>query len=161
MSSNEFKGLSNLELMYLYARLLEELRKRGVTGSFNGPVADYAEKLVAESMGLTLAGRSNTGFDAVDERSGTRYEIKSRRVSAHNRSTQLGALRNLDQDPFDYLIGVIFDANFNILYAAKIPIEIVRELSTYVPHTNSYKLMLRRSLLEHPGVEDVTSSVSA
>jgi hypothetical protein len=40
--------LSTRELLSLFARILEELRRRKVVRSSNNPVADYTEWLVAK-----------------------------------------------------------------------------------------------------------------
>ncbi|WP_311957757.1 hypothetical protein [Halomonas garicola] len=121
--------LTDDQLLRLYASVLRVLKNRGVTRSTNNPVADYAEKLVAEGLNLDLVTKSNAGFDALDSASGARYEVKARRLTPENGSTQLSAIRNLDSAPFDFLVGVIFNEDFSLAYAAMLPLRAVEELA--------------------------------
>src|SRR3982751_1460271 len=50
-------------LFVLFARVMDELRRRGLVRSSNNPVADYAEHLAAAALDLTLAGKSDFGYD--------------------------------------------------------------------------------------------------
>lgn len=103
-------------LLRLYTKILDELRHRGVTRSTNNPAADYTEHLVSTKLGLTLAGSSVSGFDALDA-NGRRYQIKGRRLTRQNKSTELSAIRNLPDHPFDFLIAVIYRQDFTVDYA--------------------------------------------
>lgn len=143
-------------LLKLFAGVLDELRRREVVRSANNPVGDYTEHLVAERLGLTLGGNSSAGYDAVDA-AGHRYQIKGRRVTTKNGSTQLSALRNLAGCPFDSLIAVIYHSDFTVAYAAKIPHDVVVELARYRAHTNSHCLMMPRRILADPRVTDLTA----
>ena len=46
------KQKSSIELMNMYAEILAELNSRKVVRTYNNPVGDYAEWLVAEKLGL-------------------------------------------------------------------------------------------------------------
>jgi len=144
-------GLSDLGLLRAYADVLEELRERDIVRSNNNPVADVAERLFCSMYGWEQMPRSNRGFDAQDA-DGTRYEVKARRITTHNASRQLGALRGLDERPFDYLAGVIFNRNFRVVCAALVPIEYVMANSAYVGRTNSWKFILRDEVYDGEGV---------
>ena len=50
----EIKDKSSIELMNMYAEILAELNSRNVVRTYNSPVGDYAEWLVAEKLGLIL-----------------------------------------------------------------------------------------------------------
>ncbi len=145
------KRLDEKSLLSLYGDLMEELRKRGVIRSSNNPVADYAEYIVASKLGLKLQTGSNKGFDAKDKK-GLRYQIKSRRVTAHNKSLQLGVIRNLKDKPFDYLVAVIFNSDFSINEIYKIPFKVIKEYSSFSKHQNGHILILRGELLQDPKV---------
>lgn len=151
---------SNLQLLRLQADVTDELKGRGILRTRNNPVADYTEWLVSKALNLRLQASSTAGFDAVDSHD-VRYEIKGRRVTPENKSTQLSAIRSLDEKKFDVLVGVIFKRDFTVRYAAKIPHAVVQELATYRKHTNAYVLILRPSVLEVEGVEDITSHLAA
>jgi hypothetical protein len=157
----DLETLSGIELLQLYARTLDTLKRKGITRSTNNPVADYAEAIVAKGLGPDLTAKSNAGYDAIHPETGMKYEIKARRPTKTNKSTQMSAIRNLDKAHFDYLVAVIFAEDFSVDYAALIPIESVRRLASYVAHTNSHKLMVPRSIFTNPGVENVTKKIDA
>ena len=146
------------QLLMLHAALIEELRKRQVVRSSNNPVADYTEYLVTEKLGLARTKNSTAGHDAEDEK-GVKYQIKGRRVTPHNNSRQLSAIRDLDTRPFDQLVGVIFQADFSIEYAGIVPYEVVKEQSTFVARTNSHRFIMRATLFNDPRVVEITSKL--
>jgi len=149
------------ELLRRYAQILRSLRDRGAVRSTNNPISDYAEQLVARAVGLDVSAGSNSGFDARHPGTGSRYQIKARRLTADNRSRQLSFIRGLDGDPFDVLVGVLFEEDFAVLRSAAIPIEVVRRHATRVDYVNGWRLVLADALWEEPGVEDVTDRLRA
>jgi hypothetical protein len=151
---------SNADLLDAYCTLMDELRTRKVVRSGNNPVADLAEALFSGAFGLTLVGRSNAGYDALDA-AGLRYQIKARRRTGHNRSAQLGHIRNLATQPFDLLAAVIYHADLSVEYAALIPLQVVKEMSSFSPHTNAHIFHFRLSVLEDARVVDVTDELRA
>jgi hypothetical protein len=68
----------------------------------------------------------------------------------------LGVIRNLDDQDFDFLVAVIFDANWQVSYAAKIPHQTVSSLATYRPHINGHTMYLRPTVFDNPNVEDIS-----
>jgi hypothetical protein len=148
------------ELLLAYVAVMAELRRRGITRSSNNPVADYAEGLIARSLNLTLAGRSAAGYDAVDSQ-GLKYQIKGRRLTPENPSTQLSHIRRLESRPFDVLAAVIFDVNFSVDYAALIPPEVVLERARFSAHANAHIFLFKRDVLSDPRVTDITSKLTA
>ena len=149
-------NIGDVELLQAYAAILEELKERGVCRSNNSPVADYTEWLVCTKMGLVQERKSNAGFDAVAP-DGARIEIKSRRVTRQNRSVQLSAIRDLEAKKFDQLVGVIYEADFTIRYAAMIPHDLVGPNARFSAHTNSHLLNLTEAVVGLSGVEDITA----
>jgi hypothetical protein len=154
-----FEQASTRELLGLFARILEQLREREVVRSGNNPLADYCESLVARALKLDLLRGSNKGCDAVDVATGARYEIKGRRITKHNKSTQLSVIRDLDSCHFDNLIGVLFDENFTVTHAFWVPREVVRHCATHRKHVNGWIMHLRPSLREQQGVRDITQEL--
>lgn len=151
MSWQEVIGLKNLEnreLLQLYGKLMEELRQRELIRSSNNPVSDYAEKFVCDEMKLVIQKKSSKGYDAIDEKTGIKYQIKSRRVTIHNNSRQLGVIRNIKQKLFDYLIAVIFDETFEPIEMWKIPRETILDYAPYSKHQNGHILTLSGKVLE-------------
>ncbi len=144
------------KLLRSYAAILDELKNRKILRSINNPVADYTEWLVAEQFGLTLAGGSTSGYDATNNE-GIRFQIKARRVNNGTRSVQLSAIRNLADHPFDFLVAVIFEHDFSIRQALKIPIDVVSERATFQKHTNSHIFHVNDSLLSDGRIENITT----
>jgi hypothetical protein len=153
---NNLEAKSTRELLSLFSEILEELRSRGDVRTANNPVADYTEALVAKSLSLRLLPGSTRGCDAQDQ-SGKRYEIKGRRITRHNTSTQLSVLRGLDKCHFDFLAGVLFNEDFSILRACLVPHDVVARMATYRDHVNGWILFLRPQLWEQSGVVDITA----
>lgn len=142
-------------LLRTYALILDELRRRELIRSNNNPVADLAELIAAKTLGLQLGGKSSAGHDAIDAR-GQRYQVKGRRITPQNPSRQLGIIRALDSGPFDFVVGIIFRADFGVSRACLIPIDVVRKRATFITHVNGHRLMLRDDVWEEPTVIDLT-----
>lgn len=149
-------------LLALYSAIVEELHRRGVVRSTNNPVGDYAEYLTARAFGLSLVGNSSIGYDAIS-RDGIRYQVKSRRLTARNRSRQLSFFRGfqLPGDPFDLLVAVLFNEDFTVQRAALVPVAVVREHAVRVEYVNAWRLILRDSVWAIRGVDDVTDRIRA
>ena len=146
----EFEDLNTLnisQLLKLNAQTIEELIHRGVIRTRNNPVADYTEWLVSKKLNLALVENSHEGFDAVDE-DGIRYQIKSRRHSKTRASNQLGEIRNLHDCPFDNLIAVIFEWDYSVLFAVKIPVGELEKHARFSAHQNGHILNLRGNWFE-------------
>lgn len=156
----DWSQLDDKQLLGAYCSLMSTLRDRGIVRSSNNPIADYTETLVSRTLGLSLESQSQAGYDARGA-DGTRYQIKGRRLTPHNKSTQLSALRNLGLRPFDTLAAVAYSHDLSVLYGALIPIEVVAELSRFSVHSNSHIFMFRRNVLEDSRVTDITAALSA
>lgn len=153
--ANNLENMNEQRLLILYADLMEELRNRQLIRSSNNPVADYAEKVAVECMGLSRAGKEERGYDALDEKN-RRYQIKGRRITRHNRSRQLGVIRNLDEKLFDYLIAVIFNEDFSINEIWKVPYRFVKENSRFSKHQNGHIFIVNPAILSDArGVERI------
>ncbi len=148
------------DLLSAYADIMKQLRERKVVRSANNPVADYCEGLVVRALKLKPLPRSNKGCDAEDESSGKKYEIKGRRVTKQNPSTQLSVIRDLDSCHFDYLVGVLFDDDFVVTRACCIPYDVVKDAAgDRRDYVNGWILHLRPSLWARSGVLDITAQV--
>jgi predicted RNA-binding Zn-ribbon protein involved in translation (DUF1610 family) len=155
----DWPGMDDRQLLSAYGALMDELKRRGIVRSSNNPVADYAEALVCQALGLSREVPSRAGFDALG-RDGRRYQIKGRRLTEQDSSTQLGAIRNLGQRPFDLLAAVAFGTDLSVRYAALIPIELVAEKGRFSCHTNAHVFHFRRGLLEDARVTDITAALA-
>lgn len=153
---NSFENYSVVELLTTHNTVLDELRRRQIIRSANNPTGDYTEWLTAQKLGLRLSKNSAKGYDATDDQTGLRYQIKGRRLSSTNKSTQLGVIRNLERCEFDFVIAVVFNVDWQVKCAAKIPHAVVAGSAKHRAHVNGHVLHVRPSLFEIPGVEDVT-----
>lgn len=153
----DLRAHSVAELLALYTQLLSELTARQVLRSSNNPVADYSEWLTARAFGLALAAKSVAGYDA-EAADGTRYQVKGRRPTASNRSRQLSFIRGFDgeAEPFDYLVGILFNEDLTVMRAAQIPVATVRQHATWIAHVNGWRFILRDSVWALPAVVDIT-----
>ena len=156
MTLPALNGYAPKELLCLFGSILDELQSRGIVRTSNNPVSDYTEWLVSTRLRMKLAGNSEKGFDATDDK-GVRYEIKARRVTPENPSRQLSAIRNLDRKHFDFLVAVVYDKKFEIILALKIPHAVVAAKSTWQKATNSNLLHAKDNLKDEPGVEDISN----
>ena len=156
-SSQEFRGRTVQDLLQLHGRIIDELRARDVVRTGNAPLGDYAEWLFSKAYSWQLERNSSAGHDAVDT-ARSRYQIKARRLARAGRGTrQLSVLRNLDDGKFDMLAAVLFAADYSVFRAALIPIAIVRERSTKVPHVNGWRFLLDDAVWSLAGVVDSTA----
>src|SRR3984885_2227777 len=105
------------ELLSLHGRTGDELRARGITRSSNSPAGDLAEYLFCKTFEWDRKDNSAAHIDAVGK-DGRRYQIKARRVTRFNKSTQLSAIRNLADGQFDFLAGVLFGEDYSVARAA-------------------------------------------
>jgi hypothetical protein len=156
----DLASLSVADILVLHGRLAEALRERGITRTSNNPTGDLAEHLFCRAFGWRQADNSMKAIDALCA-DGLRYQIKGRRLTAHNASRQLGALRDLAGRPFYYLAAVLFAEDYTVLRAAIIPIEVVEAEAKFIEHTRSSKFMLRDAVWSRPGVRDVTDTLRA
>src|ERR1035437_10194926 len=146
---DDLTTLGPLELLALHARVMDELRARGITRSSNNPTGDLAEYIFCKAFGWKQAGNSNPNIDAIGPDK-TRYQIKGRRVTRYNKSRQLSAIRDLEGAHFDYLAGVLFAEDYSVFRAAIIPRAVTVERASFVERTNSHKFILHDDVWDVP-----------
>ena len=147
-------------LLAMHGAIMHELRHRGIVRTSNNPVADYAETLFARAFGWKLENSSALGFDAVDAE-GLRYQIKGRRITRFNGSRQLSAIRRLEQLPFDFLAGVLFNDDYTVLRAIILPHRFVQPNAKFRSHTNSWVFLLEDRVWRLEGARDVTGEIAS
>ena len=156
MNKDSLLTMGNHEILSLFAELIEELGRRGLTRSKNNPVADYAEHLVCKAFSLTSAEKSTKGYDATDG-TGKKYEIKARRKSARSNPTRFSAIRDIQHRHFDFLVAILFSQDFTVMRAALIPYDCVIGLTFRQEHVNGWILPIRDNVWSADGVVDVTA----
>jgi hypothetical protein len=138
------------EVAKAWAKCMRRLRVRGLVRTSNTPVGDYAERMCCQHLGLERKDFSEKSVDAVD-RHGVRYQIKSRRLTPENPSRQLGAIRDIEQNPFDVLLAVFFDEDLDLKEIWSVPCDVVRE-AEYIARTNSTRFVLTQTVQRDPRV---------
>ena len=157
----DLDGLTIRQLLSLNSRILVELRKREILRSSNKPTGDLAEYIFCRAFKWTQQNNSQSGYDALDE-GGNRYQIKARQVFKNTPSErQLSAIRGLENKNFDFLAGVLFDSEYNVIKAAIVP-HFVIALSNphYSSHDNKHTFFLKDTVWKNPHVRDVTSDLA-
>jgi hypothetical protein len=150
--------LSPIQLLQLQANVISELKTREIVRTSNAPLGDYTEWLVANVFDMTLQANSRAGFDALAI-NGKRVQIKGRRLIQTNGSRQLGVIRNYDQNDFDELIAVLYNEDFSVREAYRIPHEVVGKYAVFRAHQNGHILILNGAVLDDPEVEEITDSI--
>lgn len=151
--------LSAIELLQLQAAAVDVLQKRNIVRTINNPIGDYTEWLVAKAFELQLSASSQAGYDA-KSKEGVRFQIKSRRLKTPNAPRQLSAIRKLEDNAFDQLIAVIYNREFHIVSAYRLPYEAVKQFATFRAHTNSHIVHLTGDILLADCVEDITERLA-
>lgn len=149
MNETEIKGL-----LKAYSEILNSLYSAGIVRTYNSPVGDYAEWLVSRKLGLELQKNDTPGYDASDDK-GKRYQIKGRWMHPGKNTRELTVIRNYDKDPFDYLVVVVFGADFEVEEAYLIPREVIGKYFTHKKHINGIIVNLSKKFLSDPQVEDI------
>jgi hypothetical protein len=151
------RDMNEMELLIL-SEIIKELKNRNVIRTKNSPIADYCEWLVAKKFNWKLENSSNGGHDAKDS-SGQRVQIKCRTIEGGKGTNQLGVIRNLDKDPFDYLVAVLFNEKIEVVKGYKISKEVIRKYSRFSAHQNGHILILKGDVLANGELIDITSSI--
>ena len=153
----DLPSLPPAQLLLLHAQLSDELRARGIVRSANNPMGDLAEYLFCKAFGWRRAGNSNANIDAIGEGE-IRYQIKGRRMTRHNKSRQLSAIRDLSGGIL--IIWRLFGEDYRVFRAAIILYDIVVARSRFVERTNSHKFILHDDVWSAAGVRDVTGKLA-
>jgi hypothetical protein len=154
----DLKGLDVRALLNQYASILDELRHRKVANTSNSPVGDYGEWLIRNTFGGTIQSNSNKAVDVVTT-DGFRLQVKTRWIRHEGDSRQLSVIRNLDKGLFDAVAALLLGADFEVIEAYVIPIDVVRSHSKWVAHTNGHRLVLTPTVCTAMGVRNITSQV--
>ena len=145
-------NLSDREVISRYAEVMAELERRDIVRSGNNPIADIAERLIADYFHVELAAPNEKGFD-LKACSGTRVQVKALRMTKPNRST-LSAIRSLG---FEVLAVVVFEKNMRLREALLIPIEVVKDYKGYSKTWKADRLSLTNKLRVDSRVTTLTA----
>lgn len=161
MGDPEVSTRSVGELLSRYARILAELRRRGIVRSANAPAGDYAEWLCARALEATLVDNFSVKSHDLVLADGRRVQVKARVTSDPPRAGQLqtSPFRSWD---FDLASCVLFrDHDYEVLRGALIPVELIRAHAQFRQHVNGSVVLMRGALLDHEDAEDITDRLRA
>lgn len=158
MTLIKLEQMTNVELLQAHGAVIDELIRRDVVRTRNNPIGDYTEWLVCKRLDLNQQNNSTAACDAVSKTGNQRYQLKGRQSDAHR--VQFSAIRNLEQNGFDFVIAVVFNKDYSIRFAAKLTHTAVERLSRYHGHINAHILMLSEDCFEIDGVEDIGGLLS-
>lgn len=144
---------SQAELLRLYGEVMTELKGRGFVRSGNSPVADTAERIVADMYGVEPVAANTAGHDVVAA-DGTKIQVKGLRKTGPSRRN-LSPIRSAD---YDVVIAVVFEADMALRELWRIPRPVVEEMARWSDHVNGYFLSLKRAVCEDPRVERIDPS---
>jgi hypothetical protein len=141
---------TDAELVALYGEVMHELHRRGVVHSGNNPVADMAERVIANYYGVEPEPPNTKSYDVVTPE-GMTIQVKALRRTRSSRRN-LSALRTLD---FALLAAVVFESDMRLAEAVLVPVGVVREYMGWSNTWQAHRLALTRRLLEDPRVTRV------
>jgi hypothetical protein len=157
MSEVDLTGSSIRELLALWANAPRELRKRGVVRTFNNPIGDIAEELVALHYGGERGSFSQKTWDV---RVGNELlQVKALRRTGVRTRRNLSPIRS--DDGYTAVVVVIFTEDLRVEQALRIPREVVNDMFVRRAHVNGRIIVMGRRLLEHPAVERIELSDAA
>lgn len=151
-------SLSILELLDHHGAVLEEIRRRKLFRTSN-VVGELAELLFCRAFGWTLQPTSNKSVDAIGP-DGVRYQIKGRMETGSAGSRELGAIRSLDANGFDFLAALLVGPRFQVTKAMLIPHSVVTRYAAKTADGSAHRLRLSVAVLHAEGTTDVTSEVA-
>ena len=144
------REMSLVDLLRLYGNVETKFLRRKIMRKQGGVVGGYTEELVRSGLGLVDEGHNTKDIDAKDPRNCEKYQIKGRRGG----NVMLGGISSLVPRKFDFLVGVIFNKDFTVRRAAKIPYSVVVETAK-LNSRNEYNVTLTNKLLSRDDVEDI------
>ena len=146
------RNKSDAELIALYGEVMGELHERGVVRSGNNPIADMAERIIADYYGVDPEPPNNKSFDVLSK-GGIKVEVKAlRRTKASRRN--LSPLRTFD---FDYVAAVVFEMDMRLVEAVFVPVDAVREHAGWSNTWQAHRLSITKKLLNDPRVQRVSA----
>lgn len=149
--------LTDSDLFALYGSVMRELLRRRLVRTANAPAGDYAEYLVALTLGGQLAPNSVKSWD-LKTSDGTRVQIKCRVVGEPPKigERQLSPFRSFE---FDDLVIVLFAPDYSVKRAVRMPVDTVKALSRRRSHVNGHVLIATDPVLSAANSVDITEAI--
>ncbi len=144
-------ALSNRELLEVWAKSLQLLYDRRVVRTYNSPIGDIAEEMVARHYGGVRGTFVQAAWDVAvgDEL----LQVKACRREPGKSRTGFSPIRH--RDGYDAVILVVFSMDMKVEEAWRVPREVVNELGKFNAHVNGLKIALTSDVRAHPEVEQL------
>lgn len=143
--------LSNRELLGTWAQSMRLLRERGVVRTYNSPIGDIAEEMVARHFGGVRGSFDQAAWDVA---AGEEL-LQVKACWRAGPKTKLGFSPIRHRDGYTALVLVVFGADMRVEEAWRIPRHVVNELGKFNSHVNGIKIGLTAEVRTHPEVESV------
>jgi hypothetical protein len=152
-AAGDLTVLTDQGLFGLWAEAMTEMRRRDLIRSSNNPTGDYAEVLVARVLGVEPVGGPERGYDVISP-PGVRIQVKSRRAAADGRVRgRFTPIRDIDAHRFDELVAIVFNHDFTVREAWRMPWAAVSEHAVFVPHVRGSVLpMINATMRQDPRI---------
>ncbi len=137
--------LTTPELLALSRAVLVELRRRGVVRTGNGLAGDWAELLVQRATRGKLASNSERSWD-VETPACERLQVKAR-VVTDPRSAGQRQLSDFRSWEFQALVVVLFDDEFCVWRAVRLPRDIVKDAGRRIERVGAWRVSATDDLL--------------
>ncbi len=145
---------STRELLADFAAIMRTLRERGVVRTYNNPIGDIAEEVVARHYGGERGSFVQRGWDVLLP-GGERLQVKAVRLTGTRGRRNLSPIRDSD---YDAVIAVIFDEDFHVIEGLRIERATVEALYRWRAHVNGRVITITDKLRAHPDVQAVELS---
>lgn len=150
----DLSKLTTRELLALWAQALRELRDRKVVRTFNNPIGDIAEALVALHYGGERGSFSQASWD-VRTPEGELLQVKALRRTGAKTRRNLSPVRS---DGYDAVIVVIFTEDLRVEQAIRVPQPVVNELFAWRDHVAGRVITVTTKLFDQPKVSSIDLS---
>jgi len=147
----DLDALSNRQLVHVWAKTLKLLYDRGVVRTYNSPIGDIAEEMVARHYGGVRGAFDQAAWDVDVE--GELLQVKACRREPRKARTGFSPIRH--RDGYDAVILVVFSMNMHVEEAWRVPRTVVNELGKFNAHVNGIKIALTAAVRAHPDVEQI------
>lgn len=145
----DLNALSNRELLEVWAKSLQLLYDRGVVRTYNSPIGDIAEEMVARHYGGVRGAFDQAAWDVAI--GGELLQVKACRRGSPTSKVGFSPIRH--RDGYDAVILVVFGMDMTVEEAWRVPREVVNELGKFNAHVNGMKISLTSAVRGHPDVE--------
>jgi hypothetical protein len=152
----DVRSLTARELLRLSARVVTELKSRGVVRSRNAPAGDLAEYLVAKAFHGELAAASGKSWDV--QAGDRKLQVKCRLVDPDSRRYE--SFSPFRSWAFDACIFITLDCHtYDVVLAVEIPVAIVKAIAQETRWVNGHRVSVRQVAGPIEGARDVTDLI--